>query len=691
MGSNLTKRRHQRKMIKRHTTTTRCKKKGGFLPILPPIAALLTLVGGAACITKAAINAKADHKQLSEAQGHNCMLESIVLAFVVSRLDLYVGLHQADIHVKCEKKYHLEQHKNTAIHMKNSGKKTGSQPFFPKVNDTDKTQEQFSADLCSAMVASNIPRKKLENPDFNAFLNKYTNMTIPDESTLRKHYLHSTYLSVVQTFDEEQTVAITEENAAISYSSISADLAYVKINFGNLPGAITALEARDLPLVKAVKIMRGIEENLNQASGSVGTAIVDKFNRVLQRNPGWKVMANTSDAQERKKYIKLIDSFIETKHITAPKDYLKAKITTEVSRRLTKERFGLREESFDDYSTKYNPEPISLNETGQTNIDMFTSTVNDTFEDVITEDANSKTSEMVRFSEASLDDRLTQNITRQDFFSENEKSRRDVPVSTPIETVSLDNTTTLGDSAKKYFANPGSNVNGFMPKRMTNLSSSQYLESALINRFLGSPPEIEMGYMGKLPYQIEDFEHDFLKDKLLSDYSKIHFANKNRNVSKENETVALKHGILGLLREQQGDDVLNKYSDTFGHEAFLGGLFPMRMMPETTYLKDRWVDQPFLAKQSVLIFYAVNTLSSCMAIGPQIGQQLGQGQDNVCVHDSRENPMYINETIRGKRRGDERNIAPPSANRLDGSRTTWNRRWCSVHALGHQAYPVTRH
>nr|CAD7433002.1 unnamed protein product [Timema monikensis] len=93
---------------------------------------------------------------------------------------------------------------------------------------------------------------------------------------------------VVQTFDEEQAVAITEANTAISCSSVSADLAYVKSNFGNLPGSTTALEASDLPLVKAVKIMRGIEENLNQASASFGTAIVDKFNRVLQRNPGWK-------------------------------------------------------------------------------------------------------------------------------------------------------------------------------------------------------------------------------------------------------------------------------------------------------------------------------------------------------------------------------------------------------------------
>nr|CAD7263605.1 unnamed protein product [Timema shepardi] len=324
-------------------------------------------------------------------------IESVTGIPVSSALwEVYTGIYNGDCVVveaqeemdalynmiKCEKKYHLEQHKNTAIHMKNSGKKIESQPFFPKVNNTDKTQEQFSADLCSAMLAANIPWKKLENPDFNAFLNKYTNMKIPDinsEETLlafnlfirvlwpsennderfldvadRQCDLHMTCLAhavhrvaeditsrfpnvnaiistvkkvflkapsrilsfkaclpntplppqpvltrwgtwlhaalyyvdylgdiqkVVQTFDEEQAVANTEANAALSCSSVSADLAYVKSNFGNLTGAITALEARDLPLVKAVKIIRGIEENLNQASGSVGTAIVDKFNR----------------------------------------------------------------------------------------------------------------------------------------------------------------------------------------------------------------------------------------------------------------------------------------------------------------------------------------------------------------------------------------------------------------------------
>nr|CAD7393419.1 unnamed protein product [Timema cristinae] len=117
---------------------------------------------------------------------------------------------------------------------------------------------------------------------------------------------------VVQTFDEEQAVAITEANFAISCSSVIANLAYIKSNFGNFLGTITVLEERDLPLVKAVKIMQGIEENLNQASGSVGTAIVDKFNRVLQRNPGWKY--NFSSPPSPSPTLRLIQPQLKSMH-----------------------------------------------------------------------------------------------------------------------------------------------------------------------------------------------------------------------------------------------------------------------------------------------------------------------------------------------------------------------------------------
>nr|CAD7430478.1 unnamed protein product [Timema monikensis] len=126
-----------------------------------------------------------------------------------------------------------------------------------------------------------------ENPDFNAFLNKYTNMKIPDESTLRKHYLHSTYLSVSSLkFDEEQAVTITEANAAIC-SSVSVDLARKKqfwksswSNHSFRGEGFASCESCEDNAGNRRKPESGFK-NLNQASGSVGTAIVDKFNRVL--------------------------------------------------------------------------------------------------------------------------------------------------------------------------------------------------------------------------------------------------------------------------------------------------------------------------------------------------------------------------------------------------------------------------
>nr|CAD7412811.1 unnamed protein product [Timema poppensis] len=52
------------------------------------------------------------------------------------------------------------------------------------------------------MVAANIPWTKLNNPILKGFLTKYTNKQIPDESTLRKNYLHPQYLSTIEKIKE---------------------------------------------------------------------------------------------------------------------------------------------------------------------------------------------------------------------------------------------------------------------------------------------------------------------------------------------------------------------------------------------------------------------------------------------------------------------------------------------------------
>lgn len=48
------------------------------------------------------------------------------------------------------------------------------------------------------MIAANIPWYKLKNPKFKSFLEKYTNKHIPDESTLRKHYLYPCFVQAIE-------------------------------------------------------------------------------------------------------------------------------------------------------------------------------------------------------------------------------------------------------------------------------------------------------------------------------------------------------------------------------------------------------------------------------------------------------------------------------------------------------------
>ncbi|CAG2069138.1 unnamed protein product, partial [Timema podura] len=84
------------------------------------------------------------------------------------------------------------------------------------------------------MKAATIPWKKLENPDYNAFPNKYTNMKIPDESTSRKQYLHSTYLSVSVLWpsknnDERFLVLLTDSVALMLKAAANLKVFYTKL------------------------------------------------------------------------------------------------------------------------------------------------------------------------------------------------------------------------------------------------------------------------------------------------------------------------------------------------------------------------------------------------------------------------------------------------------------------------------
>ncbi|KAL4090615.1 hypothetical protein QTP88_025414 [Uroleucon formosanum] len=84
-----------------------------------------------------------------------------------------------------------EKHKE-ALKKLEAAKHNAVQPFIQQFCEYD-----FNADLCSTLVAANIPLNKLNNEHFRSFLSKYCNKTIPNESTLRKRYFDSCYTNTI--------------------------------------------------------------------------------------------------------------------------------------------------------------------------------------------------------------------------------------------------------------------------------------------------------------------------------------------------------------------------------------------------------------------------------------------------------------------------------------------------------------
>nr|CAD7260728.1 unnamed protein product [Timema shepardi] len=97
----------------------------------------------------------------------------------------------------------------------------------------------------------------------------------------------------------QDAVSIREAKVATSSSTVVSDLTYVKSYFGNLPGVIVSLEARDLPLIVSVKLMHTIQEGVKQTPGPVASSVTTncefELEQVLQRNLGWRTMVAVSD------------------------------------------------------------------------------------------------------------------------------------------------------------------------------------------------------------------------------------------------------------------------------------------------------------------------------------------------------------------------------------------------------------
>jgi len=96
--------------------------------------------------------------------------------------------------VPVTKRFQVLQHLNTNKHkIHNNLVEKSKQTFIKNTFENLNKQQLFAFDLCQAMLESDIPLWKLNHPSFKSFLEKYTEKSVPDQSTVRKNYVSTIY------------------------------------------------------------------------------------------------------------------------------------------------------------------------------------------------------------------------------------------------------------------------------------------------------------------------------------------------------------------------------------------------------------------------------------------------------------------------------------------------------------------
>ncbi|KAJ4434453.1 hypothetical protein ANN_23015 [Periplaneta americana] len=105
--------------------------------------------------------------------------------------------------VSSTQKFLVQQHITTSKHQANKQLNSKQRQLFLTQPTTSNVRSEFNIDLCRSLISADIPLYKLKNKVFREFLEKYTQHTIPDESTLRKTYAPSIYDETIQKIRDE--------------------------------------------------------------------------------------------------------------------------------------------------------------------------------------------------------------------------------------------------------------------------------------------------------------------------------------------------------------------------------------------------------------------------------------------------------------------------------------------------------
>ncbi|HEX3768089.1 MAG TPA: hypothetical protein VHT72_06910 [Puia sp.] len=93
--------------------------------------------------------------------------------------------------------------KNKELHSKSSKQQPFIGAAFAAADLNVKQSKEFGLDLITALVQSGIPLFKVNVVPFKTFLEKWTKVSVPDESGLRKNYVKPIYDVVIAKIKKE--------------------------------------------------------------------------------------------------------------------------------------------------------------------------------------------------------------------------------------------------------------------------------------------------------------------------------------------------------------------------------------------------------------------------------------------------------------------------------------------------------
>ncbi|KAJ4430864.1 hypothetical protein ANN_19455 [Periplaneta americana] len=250
--------------------------------------------------------------------------------------------------VSSTQKFLVQQHITTSKHQANKQLNSKQRQLFLTQPTTSNVISEFNIDLCRSLISADIPLYKLKNKVFREFLEKYTQHTIPDESTLRKTYAPSIYdetiqkirdeikdssiwVSIDETPDKEgrlvgnvvigllseqyserillhcdvlekcnnktivklfneamDAVSIDTAKTVTCDISVKNDLAHIQHTFSCIIKTLKSLQNRHLSLSESFEIINSTVEQLNRGRGKVADAVRAKVDTVLSKNPGYE-------------------------------------------------------------------------------------------------------------------------------------------------------------------------------------------------------------------------------------------------------------------------------------------------------------------------------------------------------------------------------------------------------------------